>query len=231
MVSLLVWFIGNIMPYITLIVFSLTLAYNFFKWMLMPRPIVWAIFPAKYNNLSIFITIVKRIFTLPGPRKFDKILWVLAWLFHIGLIVSLSLHAKYIFISNIPSEHILGSIAGLAAGIGTLGFLIRRYMIRHKVKSSFSDYFALILLMITLALGEYLRISSIVNHDEVWRWIHGILTFNNVSPPTHPLFLIHILLAQLYMIYLPFKTLIHPIAILYGQKIVLNGRHLHKEVE
>lgn len=136
-----------------------------------------------------------------------------------------------IYSYQIFQEHILDSIAGLAAGIGTFGFLIRRYMIRHKVKSSFSDYFALILLMITLALGEYLRISSIVNHDEVWRWIHGILTFNNVSPPTHPLFLIHILLAQLYMIYLPFKTLIHPIAILYGQKIVLNGRHLHKEVE
>jgi nitrate reductase gamma subunit len=57
--------------------------------------------------------------------------------------------------------------------------------------------------------------------------VQGVLTLNPVQPPEHPLFLVHILLAQIYMMYLPFKTLIHPIAILFGQKIVLDERHIY----
>ena len=224
----LAWFIANILPYVTLGVFFIALLYNFVKWLVMPRPVVWALLPAKHSTVDILLTIVKRIFTLPGPRKVDKTVWVLAWLFHIGLIVSLSLHAKYILMPTFPAEYYLGSAAGVAAAIGTLGFLIRRIDIaKDKVDSTFADYFALILLMVTLSLGAYLRIAGVMDHEQMWAWVQGILTLKPVTPPDHPLFLTHILLAQIYMMYLPFKTLIHPIAILFGQKIVLDERHIY----
>lgn len=224
----LAWFIANILPYVTLGVFFIALVYNFVKWLVMPRPVVWALFPAKHSKADILITIGRRIFTLPGPRKVDKTVWVLAWLFHIGLIVSLLLHSKYILMPTFPAEYYLGSAAGIAAAVGTLGFFIRRIDIaKDKVDSSFADYFALILLMATLSLGAYLRIGGLMDHEHMWMWVQGILTFNPVAPPEQPLFLVHILLAQIYMMYLPFKTLIHPIAILFGQKVILDENHIY----
>jgi nitrate reductase gamma subunit len=228
MVGELAWFIGNILPYVTLAVFFIVLVYNFLKWVVMPRPLVWSLFPAKRSTFDILLTIGKRIFTLPGPRKVDKTIWVLAWLFHIGLIVSLLLHAKYVLMPTFPAEYYLGSIAGVAAAIGTVGFIIRRIDIaKDKVDSTFADYFALILLIVTLSLGAYLRLGGVVEHETMWAWVQGVLTLNPVQPPEHPLFLIHILLAQIYMMYLPFKTLVHPIAILFGQKIILDERHIY----
>lgn len=225
----LAWFIANILPYITLAVMTLALVYNFVKWLVMPRPVVWALFPAKHNTVEILLGLVKKIFVLPGPRKVDISIWILAMLFHIGLIVSLSLHAKYIFVPSLgPMEYYLGAAAGVAAAIGTIGFFIRRIeMHKTKVDSTFADYFALILLMATLTLGAYLRIGGIMDHEHMWMWVRGILTLSPVDPPTHPLFLVHITLAQIYMMYLPFKTLIHPIAIFFGQKVILDERHIY----
>ncbi len=224
----LAWFIANILPYITLGVFFIALVYNFVKWLVMPRPVVWAIFPAKHTTSEILLNIAKRIFTLPGPRMVDKTIWTLAWLFHAGLIISLALHAKYMLMPSLPGEYYLGAAAGVAAAVGTLGFIIRRIDIaKDKVDSTFADYFALILLMATLSLGAYLRLTQAMDHEEMWMWVQGILTLNPVAPPENPLFLVHILLAQIYMMYLPFKTLIHPIAILFGQKILLDERHIY----
>jgi nitrate reductase gamma subunit len=194
----------------------------------MPRPVVWSLFPAKRSTFDILLTIAARIFTLPGPRKVDITIWVLAWLFHIGLIVSLLLHAKYILMPSFPAEYYLGSAAGVAAAIGTLGFIIRRIdLAKTKADSTFADYFALILLLVTLSLGAYLRLGELVEPGVTWAWVRGVLTLNPVPPPEHPLFLVHILLAQIYLMYLPFKTLIHPIAILFGQKIILDERHIY----
>ncbi|MEM4694253.1 MAG: hypothetical protein QW655_07100, partial [Nitrososphaerota archaeon] len=159
--------VGIILPYLTLAVFGIALAYNFFKWMFLPRPVMWAIFPAKENTVSILLTIAKRIFSLPGPRKFDKLIFTLAWMFHIGLIVSLSLHAKYIFLPHLPFEYEMGSIAGLFAAIGSFGFIIRRYYDK-RAESYFADYFALVLLIITLLLGTYIRILKLVDPSQLW---------------------------------------------------------------
>ncbi|MEM2548546.1 MAG: respiratory nitrate reductase subunit gamma [Nitrososphaerota archaeon] len=220
--------IGIMMPYLTLIVFGVALIYNFFKWMFLPRPVMWAIFPAKENIVSIFLTIAKRIFSLPGPMKFDKLIFTLAWMFHIGLIVSLSLHAKYILLPHLPFEYEMGSIAGLLAAIGSFGFIIRRYYDK-RAESYFADYFALILLIVTLLLGTYIRILKLIDPTQLWSWVQGILSLSPTLPPTNTLFLIHLFFAQIYMMYLPFKTLIHPIAIFYGQKVILDKRHLVEE--
>ncbi|MCL7401228.1 MAG: respiratory nitrate reductase subunit gamma [Thaumarchaeota archaeon] len=217
-------FIGIYLPYITLVVFIVAVIYNFFKWIFLPRPIMWAIFPAKKSLANILFTIATRIFSLPGPRKFDKLIFTLAWMFHIGLIVSLTLHAKYIFIPHLPYEYEVGTIAGMLAAIGSVGFIIRRY-VDKRADSYFADYFALILLIITLSLGQYIRMFRVVESTHLWTWVQGILTLNPIPPPVNTLFLIHIVFAQIYMIYLPFKTLIHPIAIFYGQKIILDQRH------
>ncbi|MCX8192779.1 MAG: respiratory nitrate reductase subunit gamma [Nitrososphaeria archaeon] len=219
--------IGVVLPYIMMATFGIALGYNFFKFMFLPRPVMWAIFPAKKNLASIFITIGKRIFSLPGPRKFDKLIFTLAWMFHIGLIVSLSLHAKYIFMPHLPLEYEIGSAAGMFAAIGSFGFLIRR-IYDKKTESYFSDYLALGLLIVTLLLGQYIRMFKLIDSIQVWSWIQGIITLNPVLPPADTLFLIHILFAQVYMMYLPFKTLIHPIAIFYGQKIILDQRHIRR---
>ena len=217
-------FIGIYLPYITLVVFVIVIIYNFFKWMFLPRPVMWAIFPAKKSLANILFTIATRIFSLPGPRKFDKLIFTLAWMFHMGLIVSLSLHAKYIFMLRLPYEYEVGTIAGMLAAIGSVGFIIRRY-VDKRADSYFADYFALILLIITLSLGQYIRMFRVVESTHLWAWVQGILTLSPILPPANILFLIHILFAQIYMMYLPFKTLIHPIAIFYGQKIILDQRH------
>lgn len=152
------WFIANILPYITLGVMTLAVVYNFVKWAVMPRPVVWALFPAKHTQFEILMGIIKKIFVLPGPRKVDKTMWILAILFHLGLIISLSFHTKYILVPSLgPIEYYLGAISGVAAAIGAVGFIIRRIdMSKTKVDSTFADYFALVLLMATLSLGAYL---------------------------------------------------------------------------
>ncbi|MEN2974346.1 MAG: respiratory nitrate reductase subunit gamma [Candidatus Caldarchaeales archaeon] len=224
MTDLIVSTIGVVLPYLTLIMFIVALAYNFFKWMFLPKPIMWAVFPAKKTRTSILLTIGLRIFSLPGPRKFDKLIFTLTWMFHIGLIISLSLHAKYVFLPHVALEYEIGTVAGFSAAIGSIGFLLRRLKDK-RAESYFTDYFALALLIITLFLGQYIRMFKLVDSAQVWAWVQGILSLNPVLPPADIIFLVHILFAQIYMMYLPFKTLIHPISIFYGQKIILDQRH------
>jgi nitrate reductase gamma subunit len=234
----LIVLIAWVLPYFTVAIFVGGVSFKAGIWLLRPMPVKWALYPAPPAGSKRLGTILTEIFTLRSHMKGSKRLWGGAILFHVGLFTSFALHAFVnIWFAPIydPLFRSIGLTAnslqtsafliGSAAGILTLAvvvypFLLNRVFVREvRDISSFSDYAALILLFLTIALGTYLRLFQIVNPTSLTTYLVSLATLTPVQPPSDPAFLLHLLLAQLYLIYFPFSKPMHFIGSLINQKI------------
>ena len=225
----LLWVVGDVLPYVTVAVMVLGVGWTFFKWELTPRGIMWAIFPAKGSSSSILGSIVRRIFALPGPRRFERRTFSLALAFHISFITSLLLHATLVATPVFPYQYDVLVVVDSVLIVSTPAWVLRRVM-DSRVHSSPADYVSLTLLLVPVYLGLYIALFKVVDLSQMTSYFQGILTLHPVLPPDNPIFAVHLLFAQIYlMTALTFKTLNHPIAMYFGQKTILDDRHLYKE--
>jgi nitrate reductase gamma subunit len=217
---MLVFLVANVLPYVAVTVFVGGLVYRLWTWCSLPVPVRLTIFPAPESQAGLGLNIAKKVAFLPGLYSADRGLWTATILFHIGLFTSLGLHLKYFAVPSISLEFALGSFAGLITAITAFYYFMRRVVIpRASVISSFEDRFALIFLLAIISLGTYMRIFHVVDHEQVWAYIHGLMAFNPVPPPNNPIFLTHLTMGLLYLMYIPFSKAIHSMGIFLCQKI------------
>ena len=231
--------IAWILPYFTITILVGGVAYKAIHWLLQPMVPKWALYPAPASGVRRFATILVEIFTLRSHYKGYKRLWIGALLFHIGLFTSFALHSFVnLWFARIydamfqliglttgmidRSSFLLGSAAGLlTTAIVVYPFLLNRVFVRQvRDISSFADYFPLILLLLTIAIGTYLRLFQIVDSASLKMYLVSLAYLKPIQPPSNPLFLLHLLLAQIYLINFPFSKPMHAIGLLINQRIV-----------
>ncbi len=224
--------IGGILPYVVVPIFLFGMIYRVRSWVKAPQPGKMTLFPA---GGAPFKEVVAETLFFPSLFKGDRVLWVFAWVFHATLALVFLGHIR-VFTAAIDGmlasfgmspEAIdtMSSVAGGAAGIVLLAsallLFFRRIAIpRVRQITGFPDYLAPLLVILIIATGDFLRFSGQHFDLEITRaWAMSLLLFRP-DVPASGMFLFHLLLAQLLIVFIPFSKILHFGGIFFTQALI-----------
>jgi nitrate reductase gamma subunit len=225
------FFVGNILPYLTLLIFLGGMIYRIYIWAKLPSPII-TLFPRPEKGTAL--AVVKECFLFPGLFRSDKALWGGAWIFHLMLAFIFLGHFRVLtdfpYLWNklgMGAEAVerMSAIAGGAAGviiILAVLFLIFRRIGLKRVReiSGLGDYIVMFLILAILLTGNALRFFQHFDLQETRIYFSGLVTFAGTPAPDNGLFLLHFLLAQMLLIFIPFSKMLHLGGIFFSQTIL-----------
>lgn len=181
------------------------------------------------DHLSEFLVMFEEIFLLKGVYERNKKLWYLSYPFHLGLYLIvgtfililasaiLNINAV-IYIVNIQTAadkifYYLTNICGYAGlsltFIGCIGLIIRRSTDKkykfYNAPSDFINLAFILILTVSIFLTLLFSNSSFTLSKE---YVENLLTFNlDFNPGT--MFIVHIILVSVFLIYFPFTRMMH----------------------
>jgi nitrate reductase gamma subunit len=226
--------IGYILPYVTILVFVIGMIYRIYIWNQLAAPKM-TLFPAPSGGKGRFIEVMKETFFFKSLFKGDRNLWALGWMFHVMLALIFVGHFRVIawlpdkILQSVgmSSENIntMSLISGGAAGIIILVALLiifgRRFTVKRvKDISELGDYLALILILAIVLTGDAMRFISHLDLAQTREYFLGLFTFSFVAIPNNPWFIIHYLLAQILIMYIPFSKILHFGGIFFSEALI-----------
>jgi nitrate reductase gamma subunit len=224
--------VGGVLPYLVVLTFVSGVVYRFRAWSRVPQSRSMTLFPAAQGSAAR--NIFAEVFLFPTLFKSDRPFWFVSWGFHASLGLVAVGHLRLVTASVDQMLLSLGlSREGLTAGSDALGptagivmlgtgvlLLLRRITTaRVREASDASDFVALLLLLSIVVTGDLMRFGSGIDLAQARAWVGSLLIFAP-AVPTDPAFLLHALLGQLLIIYVPFSRILHFGGIFFTQALV-----------
>jgi nitrate reductase gamma subunit len=224
--------LGGVLPYVAAVIFFGGMGYRFFVWFTTPQPAKMTLYP--WPEGSMLKNLIGEVLFFPGLFKTDRAFWAMSWVFHASLalvfvghlrvftgLIDRTLLALGMSASGITA---MSTYAGGAAGIVMLATAVlltaRRLTVqRAREISAFSDYFALLLLIAIIASGNVMRFGSHFDLVQTHIWARSLLTLSPVVPKSGA-FLVHMTLALVLLMYIPFSKILHFGGIFFTQPLV-----------
>ncbi|NQV48687.1 MAG: respiratory nitrate reductase subunit gamma [Rhodospirillaceae bacterium] len=199
--------------YFAVAVLGLGLAFKIRQFWVTPAPLKIPIMPAPLTGTGVAFRLGREVVFFESLFKSNKWIWVLAVLFHAGLLLVVMRHLRY-FTEPVWFWVVLvqpfGVYAGFAMVAGLLGLWARRFLVdRIRYISSPSDHLMLALLVLIGASGLSLRYLARTDIIQVKAFFLGLLHFDWQPLPSEPSLLLHLGLVALLMIIFPFSKLLH----------------------
>ncbi|MCW8983667.1 MAG: respiratory nitrate reductase subunit gamma [Gammaproteobacteria bacterium] len=178
-----------------------------------PAPLKIPTTPAPTTQSGVAYRIFREVALFESLFKSNKWIWILGYLFHVGLALVLLRHFRY-FTDPVwwwvELVQPFGVYAGFAMVLGLLGLLARRIVVeRIRYISGPSDYLMLILIIMIGVSGLMMKF---VNHTDivmVKQFMLGLMVFDIRELPTDGPLLIHLALVAVLMIIFPISKLLH----------------------
>lgn len=229
--------VGVILPYVALLVFVVGMAYRLYIWRKLPSPPM-TLFPAPSDGRANTINTIQEIVLFKSLFKGDRVLWVFAWVFHAVLLLILIGHFRVftnvdgLLIRLGMSEDAIRAISGGAGGaagvvilLATILLLARRLALpRVRQITGVADYLALLLIGAIIITGNMMRFSGEHFDLAITREYFGTLaTFGNVTGAEalrHGVFLVHMCLALVLIVCMPFSKILHFGGIFFTQQLI-----------
>ncbi|MCL2336878.1 MAG: respiratory nitrate reductase subunit gamma [Firmicutes bacterium] len=237
--------IGQILPYITITLFTLGVLYRLGRWV-GPRIVHnITLSPWMKTNTAVTIRVAEEAFLFRNLFRFDKVLWLGAILMHFSLLNVLGGHVvgfgtlgkQFAFIPGLgitedlseQMSNLLGSVFGLLLLL-TLLFLLYRRLTLPKVKlvSSISDNLWLVFLILLVGVGDLMRFfefaATNVDYKAVQDYLVALALFKPVTDMpllSNYFFLTHFLLVQILLIVFPFSKLMHIFG-MFAERWIIN---------
>lgn len=220
--------VGVILPYVALCVFLVGMFYRFYTWKALASPPM-TLFPAPPTERDNTINTVKEVLFFKSLFSGDRVLWVIAWVFHAVLLLIFFGHFR-VFTGMIDSTlQFLGmSPAGITAMSGGAGgaagllillatiLLVARRMTLPRVReiTGPADYIALLLIAAIIITGNMMRFVAAQHFElaESREYFFNLASFGNVMEAAalqHDMFLLHMCLALLLILCMPFSKILH----------------------
>jgi nitrate reductase gamma subunit len=190
------------------------------------------LFPAPRGSLTKGV--LAEVFFFPSLFRGDRSLWLMSWTFHLTLALVFLGHLRVftglidqmLYSMGVSQQGVswMSSTIGGAAGIvmvATLLLLFIRRLTSQRVReiTRFSDLFALVLLLAIVVTGDMMRFAGHFDLGQTRIWAVSLLAFSP-QVPQNGLFLLHALLAQLLLIYIPFSKILHFGGVFFTQALV-----------
>jgi len=230
----MLFFIGQLLPYIAVVVFLLGICWRLITWLKVPAPFPLSLSHAVKTDSRKMLAIGREIISFDSLRRGDKGLWLWAWLLHISLALILIGHIAGIYyltkqftlIGFSPEASsrlsaVLGTIFGVVFFAALVVLFYRRLAIPEvKRLSDPADYFVLLLLLAIVITGMYMRLVSPVDLPAVRAYLAGLFTLNPVPIPQDWIFISHFTLVNILLIYFPFSKLIHMVGFFLSRSMI-----------
>ena len=227
------YFILGFLPYFTIAVFVIGMAYRLTVWARTPQPGALTLFPAPQGDSARFLSVIKESFLFPGLFRGDKVLWVLAWVFHVTLALIFIGHIRVftdfprlwtaLGINADRMSAISGGAAGIVIAVFALLLFFRRFaMQRVREISQFPDFLALLLIVAIILTGDAMRFGQHFDLATTRTYFTGLFTFSLSASmlPDNPMFTLHFLLAQTLIMFIPFSKIMHFGGIFFTQAVI-----------
>jgi len=164
--------------------------------------------------------------TLPTVREHRPTLWVFLMLFHIAFALLILGHLDLIpqlRIASPDSPHMIGHGAvGVILTVSVLYLLFRRFRSPVREVSVPSDYILLILLFCLFLTGDVISWANswsesgfVITKQDFGAYLSGLVRFSFQNPGEvlsgghYSVIAVHVLLANLFLILLPFSKIMH----------------------
>ena len=212
------FFIG--LAYFSVITFVAGMLWKLIGYLRTPMPLPHALTPAPKTEGGAILRVLGEVTIFRSLFKADKSLWAGAWMFHIALAAVLFRHLRY-FTYPVPGLILyMQNVAlffGCLFGAAILFLFWRRLALpRTLYISNIPDYFVLVLLGLIAGSGLTLNYWLHVDIVDVKGFILGLMTLHPVEVPRYPLFLFHLFLVLILMLYFPFSKLLHAGGVIFS---------------
>ncbi len=232
----MLFFIGEVLPYIASAVFVCALLWRLAGWVRVPVPFPLTLGPSgRRRGLGRVVAVGREALLFDSLRRGDGRLWLWAWLLHISLVLIIVGHIAGIYYLtrqftlvglSAEASSRLSALSGTICGTGFLISLVvlfyRRIVIAEiRRLSCVADYFVLVLLLAIAVAGMYMRLGDdAIELAAVRAYAAGLLTLQPVPIPRHWALVSHFTLVNILLLYLPFSKLIHMVGIFFGRAMV-----------
>lgn len=223
--------VGAILPYVVMPAFVAGMSYRFWTWSKSPQPDRMTLFPA---GGSTFREVLAETLLFPSLFRGDRVLWFLAWFFHATLALVFLGHIR-VFTGAIDrilevvgmtpkGLDLMSGLVGGAAGIlllaiGLLLLLRRVALPRVREITGIPDVLATLLVVAIIITGDILRFSAPFDLEQTRVWAASLLAFSPVVP-TNDMFLLHLALSQVLILFIPFSKILHFGGIFFTQTLI-----------
>ncbi len=178
-----------------------------------PSPLSVVVTPAPITRSGVVVRMAREVVLFESLFKSNKWIWVLGWMFHVGLLLVLLRHLRY-FTDPVwwwvALMQPIGIYAGFAMFAGLAGLLVRRVFVpRMRYISAPSDYLMLLLLMGIGFSGLMMKFVSHTDIVAVKMFFLGLMRFDWQPLPSDVPVLVHLGLVATLMIIFPISKLLH----------------------
>jgi len=238
----MMYFTGQILPYIAVAVFIAGVTYRVMTWLKAPVPFQLTLFPAPNTSAGRTAALAKELLFFSSLRRGDKTLWFWAWLMHISLAMIIAGHAVGIYFLTHQFTLIgmteaasskMSATLGIIAGIGfiaALAMLLYRRISIPEVRrlSDPADYFDIALLLAVLLTGMMMRAPGVhVDLVSIREYLGSLIMLSPKNMQLDSLFVIHFFLINVLMIYFPFSKLIHMAGFFVNRSMLLEAEPVY----
>jgi len=235
--------IGQILPYITVTLFTLGILYRLGRWAGARIVHNITLSPWLQTNSQVAIRVSSEAFLFRNLFRFDRALWAGALLMHFALLNVLGGHiVGFGFLGEqfalIPGlgitpelsreiSGLLGSIFGIVLWIALLYLLYRRFTIEAvKMVTKPGDNLWLIYLLVLVGIGNIMRFvpGYHIEYELVRDYISALILFHPVVDMdllNSVFFLAHLLLVQILLIVFPFSKFMHVFG-MFAERYIVN---------
>lgn len=200
-----------------------------------PKATTLRVFPkTRFSWLAIW----KDLFFFPQiTRRSEPFFWVFFALFHLSLFFlflgHLELIAEIRWIQVVKHEIFLGrGVFGILLIISSIYFLFRRFKSPYRELSVPEDFILLVWLWITASLGSHLNLATLYSSHgfdipvEAYRsYLGSLIRFRPALPseisesPHQVILVMHVLFANIFLMYFPFGKVMHSILSFFSNRI------------
>ena len=184
------------------------------------------IFSQKELAMDKWLKLGEDSFLFPQVKDIDRRMWTFVICFHLAGLALFVGHLRLIFeftpltaaLGDRRMEQLAfwtGGGIGIILLITALYFLVRHLTRPCKEISSPGDYFLLILVLLVIVTGNYMRFFSDIPVTAYRQYVNSLLSFNPFVPDsldttTEKWSLgVHVIFANLLICYLPFSKVMH----------------------
>lgn len=187
------------------------------------HPTTLQVYPAKK---PAWLWALFDTFLFPTVRRHKPLLWVFLIIFHVCLLLliigHLELFGEYDILQVVPHQIFLGNgWVGLLTAASLLYFLFRRFRSPVRELSVPEDYYLLILLFLVVLFGSQMDWArnwyyyESMTVDDYRTYLGSLIAFEPYLPASvtesgHSfMLLLHVFLANLFLIFFPFSQAMH----------------------